>query len=206
MEADFQICPRTGASECHCKKQLSSSNLGNALLSNVKLTLEKLFDDHTFGTTELIDNSLPELNEGAAAATSRKILKNPGDIARALEPIIGNDSATALEEVFTKHLKLAAATLPLALVKETKKLQAAATKFIKQGDEVAAVISSINPRIIPLETAKQEMNTHNNFVVKLVTLRSQGKYREYVSLIDRYTNYAMHLANTIYLGLILSPE
>lgn len=157
----------------------------------------KVFDEHAIYTSSLITASVPELLPEASFLTER-LLQNPKDIANLIRPLKGNQVANQVENLFTEHLKLAAAALEPARLNNKAALENAANAFIMQGDKIANLLSKLNPNVLSLNSSKNLMKQHNNFVVRLLDLRSRGLHQQYIQAFDQYLNHISMMANTIY--------
>jgi hypothetical protein len=193
------FCPVTGDYPCKCDTKLAVTPMGTALMTDVKAALRKLFDDHVDYTNLVIMESVPMLNPYAKDFIGR-LLKNPTDIANLLVQIKGVPLAAEIKEAFTEHLKLAAATLE-PVRNGNGVATEAVKKFKNQGNILAGALSKINPVKLPLTFSLQLVNEHNDFVVKLVTLRATKKPREFIETLDMYRKHAMMWADAIYEAL-----
>ena len=183
---------------CKCKMAAGKVVVN---FEDFKTILKRVFTDHAVYTSLLIMQSVPTLQPDASVITERLLL-NPKDIRNLLEPFLGSKIGMQLEEAFTQHLKLAAGTLePLRLGKK-REVQDAVNKLVDQGVKVGTLLGSINPSKLSTAVAIKEFETHNNFVVELATLRSQGKYIEYINLYDIYFDHMMGLSDLITIALV----
>ena len=195
-------CPVTGGKRCHCNT-LQIHQKATELPVDLRSAVRVIFTEHAVYTSYLILESLPTLDPDAAVvkALTERLLRNPHDMADLLAPKVGVTNATNVQQVFTKHLELAAATLEPARLGDTDKLTGAVTAFVTQGNDVARVLYSLNPSKLPLADMEKEMTTHNNLVVQLVTFRSK-RNADYWSLYDFYYSHLLFLADTIYQALV----
>ena len=164
------------------------------------LALRSLFDDHTLYTSQLIIESLP-IKQPDADIIAQRLLQNPSDLYNLLAPVIGSQSASSVSHVFADHLKLAAETLTPLREGRQNDLNRAVCLFMKQGNDVAQVLASINPNTLSLQDAQEMMRSHNEMVIQLAILRNQNKYQEYIQLFDHYRQHLLTLANTIFNAL-----
>lgn len=99
--------------------------------------LRKLFSDHTWYTSTLINASLPIL-QGDADSIRNRLLRNPQDIYDLLAPIVGGERALVVRDLFTEHLVIANGLL--TAIRENQP-QAAISQgvstFYTQGDRLA---------------------------------------------------------------------
>ena len=187
-------CPRTGDPICKCKKADGKIIID---FDAFKTAMRRIFTDHAVYTSKLIEKSVPTLLPDAND-TAARLLENPLHIRTVLEPILGPVVGEQLQNLFTEHLKLAAATLEPARTEKSREVKIGVEKLLEQGKQVGMLLGSIDPTKLSPELAIREFNTHNNYVVSLVTLRTQrGKDKEYINLYDDYFNHMMALSDSV---------
>jgi hypothetical protein len=196
-------CPTTGEYGCSClvNPDQYQSELGNALKVDLKASLRKVFSEHSDYTHFLIVESLPVLQASVSAVTTR-LLRNPIDIANRIEPLVGPDKAELVAQLFTDHLKLAAAALKPVREGHKKATQEAVEKLYQQGDVLAEGLYLLNPKKLDLETVTRMIHEHNEFVVELATLRQTKQYEEYIMTYDEYTKHMLMIADALYQALM----
>ena len=194
----MNYCKITGDPICKCKRKENKIVVN---FDDFRLAMRRIFTDHAVYTSLLIMQSVPVLQQDADEIAAR-LLENPSHIRFLLEPFLGVEVGIKIEEAFTQHLKLAASALEPVRLNRTRETQAAVNKLLEQGTLVGSLLGSINPLKFPENKAIEEFNTHNNFVVKLATLRSQGNYKEFISTYDIYFNHMMEMSDTITVALI----
>jgi len=190
------FCPVTGDYPCQCKDKLAVTEIGAALLTDMKAVLRKLFSDHVNYTSLVVRSSVPqELPE--AAADVKRLLKNPIDIANLLVNVVGAPLATEIKDAFTQHLILANSALKPVREGNTAGVQRAVAQFYEQGNTLADSLSKLNPSKLPQDYVLKLIREHNEFVVKLATLRQQRKYEEYNETFDKYYKHMLALADAV---------
>src|SRR5690348_2238491 len=91
-ETKTEYCPRTGLPECKCDNKLASTPMGNALLTDPKCAIKKLFGDHEKYTNWLIISSFGNLSD--AGDVVNRLIKNANDIAKFIAPLIDANGNT----------------------------------------------------------------------------------------------------------------
>lgn len=195
----MSFCPRTGGSVCLCDT-LPRTKIGVGMLLDLKSALRRVFGEHTLYTGAFIVASLPDKSPDADIVSTR-LLQNPADIANLLRPIVGPQLADDINDMFTKHLMLAAAGVEAVRGGNKQKIDQASEYLLNQGDDVAAVISAINIDKLPLHKVEEEFYQHNSFVLELAGLRAARKYEEYITLFDTYRAHMDMLSDLIYNAL-----
>ena len=194
----MNYCKVTGDPICKCKRTEGKVIVN---FNDFKTAMRRVFTDHANYTSLLIMASVPVLQPDAGEIATR-LLENPMHIRVLLEPFKGPIVGAQIEQVFTEHLKLAAAALEPARMNRKRELQSDVNALLEQGKQVGMLLSSINPLKFSPENAINEFTTHNEYVVKLVTLRSQKKYKEYIDTYDMYFNHMMELSDLITIALV----
>ena len=194
------FCPVTGENQCHCADK-AATPLGAAIRMDLGGVLRKLFTDHAVYTNWLILASLPILQRDAPDVVER-LLKNPDDIAALIAQIKGPQAATAAQQVISDHLLLANAALKPVREENAAETQMAVNAFYVQGDTFGDVLSSLNPKKLTKEQARAMVRKHNEYVVQLATLRTQGKFKEYIMIYDEYYKHMLMFSDQVYNTLL----
>ena len=195
----MSFCPVTGGKECFCETK-PATKIGSALLVDAKAALRKLFSDHLFYTLLVINETVPHV-EPSQPEFVKRLLQNPKDLGEFLTPIVGADKAKIVDQLFTEHLELAAATLGPLNAGDKKKIDAAVKAFFDQGERLAQGLSSLRPNKLSLVFAWDLVSQHNHFVVDLAVLRSEGKTKQQIKTFDRYFHHGLKFADVIYEAL-----
>lgn len=193
----MSLCPITGETPCKCRHKLSRTEFGNALLTDLKSSLRKLFSDHAWYTSWLIVESVPVLQPDNGVVAQR-LLRNPDDIASLLSHIIGAEKARGVGTLFKNHLLLAAAALEPVRNGQTELVNAAVQKFYDQGNLVGAGLHQLNPHKLSQEYATAMMRQHNEYVVQLATLRQKQDYENYIVTLDAYYKHMLQFSDMVY--------
>ena len=195
------FCPVTGETPCKCAEKRSVTTIGSALKVDLKSALHKVFTDHVVYTNLVIMESVPTLEHDTPALVKR-LLQNPEDMKKLFEPILGTPLANSIKDAFHQHLVLANDALQYVRNKDAAGTSVAVEKFYTQGDtQLSPVLVQINPQQLPYSTVQQMIHQHNEYVVKLATLREQGSYQEFVDIYDAYYKHMLMLADAVYRAL-----
>jgi hypothetical protein len=82
------------------------------------------------------------------------------------------------------------------------KLADAQARWAKNGDDIAAVLASVNPRYWKLGAMKAELRMHLKLTTNEVVARLQGKWNADVAAYERIHSHALHLSDVLSDGLI----
>lgn len=186
-------CAITGEKHCKCmghKEPIDHVDL--------KSTLRKLFTDHAvynaFVLKSIIDGVPPDV-------FIKRLLVNQKDIGEELKPFIGNTKGNLITKLLTEHIKLAGECIKAA-VKGDKQIQKKIDMLFKNGDQVAAALTSINPQKLPYDITQEMFEIHNNFEVDMAMARIAKDYKKEQILYDAYYNEILDMSDHIYLALL----
>ncbi|MGE5527998.1 MAG: acetylglutamate kinase [Patescibacteria group bacterium] len=132
---------------------------------------------------------------------TRRLLRNPADIAAVFRPLYGNEIAQKLNDLITTHLVLAA-----QLVKESKAGDTAAAaeterRWYANGEEIAAFLSSINPYWSREEMTRM-WREHLDLVKAQAVARLNKDYAADIAFYDEGEQLLLRMADEFTAGLI----
>lgn len=183
-------CPITGETNCKCLFDRSNLVLPEV---DLKTTMLKLWSDHGNYTVFVI-KSIVDHNQDTDVLLPR-LLNNQKEIGDQLKPYIGTAKGNKLTKVLQEHIKLAGEVIKAATY--NKPIEQAKAKLFKNSDEVAMVLTSINPDILPYEETQEMFRVHNEFVINMTIARLQKNYKKEIKLYDAYINELVMMSNMI---------
>ena len=162
--------------------------------------MRKLWEDHITWTRLAIIS----LTTGSpdTEATVGRLLQNQTDIGDAVKPFYGDAAGNALTAELRKHILIAAEVIAAAKAGDAAKLADAQARWARNGEDIAALLHSVNPREWTLEDTKGEMHTHLELTTNEVVARLHGDWPADVAAYDRVHEHALHLADLLSEGLI----
>lgn len=134
-------------------------------------------------------------------AVTNRLLQNPKDFAKLLQPIYGVKMAGRFQELFTQHLLIAADLVNAAKNAEVSKANDARKRWYENADEIAGFLSSVNPCWDETKW-KTMLYSHLEMTEKEATLRLRGNYAADIQMFDNIENEALKMANYMYCGII----
>ena len=201
----LETCKVTGENKCRCDE---NSLLPEQITASLHGLIRKLFMDHVVYTMFYLKSAIfggPDVDFLLA-----RLLENQTDIGSNLSTLasVGSMKGTALGNSLTEHIKAAGAAVAAAIAynqKKTKPNQGtwdrAVASLFAQGDELSAVLSSINPEMLPLPVIKEHFHMHNQQVLDLASLLLEHRFADEVRVYDAYVNHMLHVADSIYLAV-----
>jgi len=161
--------------------------------------LRALWEQHVYWTRLAVDSIVAR---GAdEQATLARLLRNPKDFARALQPYYGAENAKQFENLLTEHLTIAAELVKALQAGDTQAAANARKRWFANADEIAAFLASINPYWSEA-TWKSMMYEHLNLLTGEVASRLAGKYEENVATGDPIEKQALEMADEMTKGIL----
>jgi hypothetical protein len=167
-----------------------------ALRSNMR----RLWEDH-ITWTRLAIISLTT-NSPDTEATVGRLLKNQTDIGNAVKPFYGNAAGNELTKQLRTHILIAADVIAAAKSGDAAKLADAQARWARNGDDIAAVLNSVNPRNWKLAAMKAELRMHLKLTTEEAVARLNGNWNADVAAYDKIHRHALHLSDLLSTGLI----
>jgi hypothetical protein len=162
--------------------------------------MRRLWEDHITWTRLAIIS----LTTGSpdTDATVGRLLQNQVDIGNAVKPFYGEAAGNELTGQLRKHILIAADVIAAAKAGDAAKLAEAQARWAANGDDIAALLHSVNPRHWPLATMKAEMHMHLELTTQEVVARLEGRWADDVAAYDKVHDHALHLSDLLSDGLI----
>lgn len=188
-------CPITSEVNCKC---IDGKPGISALQVDLRAALVKLFIDHGVFTA-LVLKSIVDGGRDTTVLLNR-LNQNQHNIGDQLKPILGEAFGNELTNVLLEHIKLAGAVITAA-AKNDLTLDDKITQLFDNSDEVAAVLTSINPDKLPYEVTQRMFHIHNQFIIDMTIHRLNHDYQNEITLFDAYIGELIQMANSIYQAL-----
>jgi hypothetical protein len=162
--------------------------------------MRKLWEDHITWTRLAIISlaaGTPDTN-----ATVARLLRNQTDIGNAIKPFYGTAAGNTLTRELRTHILIAADVIAAAKAGDTAKLADAQARWVKNADEIAAVLNSVNPRYWKLGTMKAEMHMHLKLTTDEAVARLHGKWGADVAAYDKVHAHILHMSDLLSDGIV----
>jgi hypothetical protein len=166
----------------------------------LRTDMRRLWEDHITWTRLAIIS----LTTGSrdTEATVARLLQNQTDIGNAVKPFYGTAAGNQLTRQLKQHILIAADVVAAAKAGDQAKLAAAQSRWAENGDAIATVLASVNPRFWKLATMKAELRTHLQLTTEEAVARLQGKWEADVAAYDKIHLHALHLSDLLTEGVI----
>jgi hypothetical protein len=165
----------------------------------LRTDMRKLWEDH-ITWTRLAIISL-ETGTPDADATVARLLRNQTDIGNAIKPYYGKAAGNELTRQLRAHILIAADVVAAAKAGDSAKLADARARWVKNADEIAAVLHGVNPRHWKLGAMKAEMHRHLDLTTQEAVARLQGNWTADVAAYDKIHRHILHMSDLLAQGI-----
>jgi hypothetical protein len=162
--------------------------------------MRRLWEDHIVWTRLAVISLTTDAPD--TEATVGRLLRNQTDIGDAVKPFYGDAAGNALTAELRKHILIAAEVIAAAQAGDAAKLTDAQARWAANGEDIAALLHSVNPEHWKLDALKAELRTHLQLTSDEVVARLQGRWEDDVATYDKVHDHALHLADLLSQGLI----
>lgn len=185
-----------------CATLIVSSALpaqGSASKAELHDNMRRLWEDHVTWTRLFIVSTVAGLPD--AKPTTERLLKNQEDIGAAVGSYYGKDAGNKLTALLKTHIATAGELVVASKAGEQEKAADAKKRWYANADEIAAFLSTANPKHWPLATMKSTMKTHLDQTLEEATHRIQGNYAADVNDYDRIVTHILMMADVLSSGI-----
>jgi hypothetical protein len=162
--------------------------------------MRKLWEDHITWTRLAIISLTTDSPD--TEATVGRLLKNQSDIGNAVKPFYGRKADNELTNQLRRHILIAAEVIAAAKAGDSAKLADAQARWAKNGDDIAAVLASVNPRYWKLGAMKAELRIHLKLTTDEAVARLKGDWSGDVAAYEKIHTHALHLSDVLSDGLM----
>ena len=167
---------------------------------SLKLAMRKLWEDHITWTRIFIISALGDLPDKAAATD--RLLRNQTDIGDAIKPFYGDAAGTKLTGLLRDHILIAADIVTAAKAGDGDKLNASKAKWTANADDIAAFLSSANPKNWPAADLKAMMREHLATTTAELEARLNKDWAGDVKAYDRVHDHILMMSDALSDGII----
>jgi hypothetical protein len=165
----------------------------------LRTDMRKLWEDHITWTRLAIislETGTPDTN-----ATVARLLRNQADIGNAIKRYYGKAAGNELTKQLRAHILIAADVIAAAKAGDSAKLADAQARWVKNADQIAAVLHSVNPRYWKLGAMKAEMHRHLDLTTQEAVARLQGNWTADVAAYDKVHQHILHMSDMLSQGI-----
>jgi hypothetical protein len=192
-----------GTSPNHAQAPMAMTAHPSALTRKavtLHMDMRKLWEDHITWTRLAIislESGTPD-----TVATVARLLRNQADIGNAIKPYYGKAAGNELTRQLRAHILIAADLIGAAKAGDSAKLADAQARWVKNADQIAAVLHSVNPRFWKLGAMKAEMHRHLDLTTQEAVARLQGNWTADVAAYDKVHRHILHMSDMLSDGIV----
>ncbi len=162
--------------------------------------MRRLWEDHITWTRLAIISLTTDAPD--TEATVGRLLRNQTDIGNAVKPFYGEAAGDELTRQLRRHILIAADLVAAAGAGDQAELADAQARWETNADDIAAVLSSVNPRHWKLAEMKSELRIHLELTTEEAVARLRGDWAADVAAYDKIHDHALHFADLLSTGLV----
>ena len=157
--------------------------------------MRQLWEDHITWTRLAIISLITGSPD--TEVTVARLLRNQTDIGNAVKPYYGNAAGRELTRQLKQHILIAAARAGSQAT-----LADAQARWATNGDDIATVLASVNPRHWKLAPMRAELRMHLKLTTEEAVARLTGNWAADVAAYDQIHAHALHMADLLSTGLV----
>ena len=162
--------------------------------------MRKLWEDHITWTRLAIISLTTESPD--TEATVGRLLQNQSDIGNAIKPFYGKAAGTKLTALLREHILIAADLIAAARSGDQEAVSSQQARWQANADEIAAFLSSANPRSWRPAEMRTMMRSHLRLTTNEVVARLTKNWSADVRAYDRIHVQILHMADMLSDGLV----
>ncbi len=186
---------------------LPAPALGSVSTANVlgkqfafRNAMRALWEDHIAWTRLYIVSVAADLPD--KDATAQRLLRNQADIGNAIKSFYGDAAGDRLTALLRGHILTAAELLAAAKAGDTAKVGEASKRWYANADEIAAFLSSANPKSWPPGEMKAMMRGHLDLTLEEASARLKGDWAVDIAAYDKVHKQILQMADMLSAGII----
>jgi hypothetical protein len=166
----------------------------------LRRAMDRLWEEHVAWTRLAIISLTTHAPD--TKATVARLLRNQTDLGNAVKPFYGAAAGTQLTALLREHILIAADLIAVAQKGDGAGVSAQQARWTKNADEIAALLSSANPRFWKLGAMKTMMHEHLRLTTDEVVARLKGDWAADVKAYDRVEREILHMSEMLADGLV----
>lgn len=162
--------------------------------------MRKLWEDHTTWTRLAIVSLVADLPD--TDATVGRLIQNQEDIGNAIRPFYGDPAGDGLTALLKDHIAVAAEIVLAAKAGNQVGVEDAKARWYANGEEIAAFLSSANPKSWSPEMMRQMMHDHLDLTFQEAVAQLTGDFAGSVATYDAVHAQILQMADMLSAGII----
>jgi hypothetical protein len=162
--------------------------------------MRRLWEDHITWTRLAIISLTTDSPD--TEATVARLLENQADIGDAVKPFYGEAAGNELTRQLRLHILIAADVVAAARAGDQPRLADAQARWLANADDIAAVLTSVNPKYWKLATMRAEMQKHLDLTTQEAVARLQSNWSADVAAYEQIHEHILHMSDLLSSGLV----
>ena len=162
--------------------------------------MRKLWEDHITWTRLAVISLTTDSPD--TQATVARLLRNQADIGNAVKPFYGKAAGAKLTMLLREHILIAADLIAAAKSGDQEAVASQQVRWQANADEIAAFLSSANPRSWKPAEMRAMMRSHLRLTTDEVVARLTRNWAADVRAYDRIHVQILHMADMLSNGLV----
>jgi hypothetical protein len=162
--------------------------------------MRKLWEDHVTWTRLAVISLTTDSPD--TQATVGRLLRNQADLGNAIKPFYGKAAGAKLTTLLREHILIAADLIAAARTGDQGAVTSQQARWQANADEIAAFLSSANPRSWKPAVMRAMMRSHLRLTTNEVVARLTKDWSADVRAYDRIHVQILHMADMLSDGLV----
>jgi len=180
------------------KRAVATTGHGSAA-ADLKMSMRKLWTDHTVWTRDYIIAAVDDKPDATAAAN--RLMKNQEDIGRAIAGYYGPAAGQQLTTLLKEHISIAVDLIKAAKAGNKTAQQQADDRWQKNAVDIATFLSKANPNW-PQATLVDMMKKHLSTTTAEVVARLMHDYEGDVRAYDAVYDHILMMSDVLSDGIV----
>ncbi|WP_232696838.1 LysM peptidoglycan-binding domain-containing protein [Brevibacillus daliensis] len=176
------------SSECICMAEVQLSN-----------QMRMLWEQHVYWARMLIISIAANLPD--EQFVTKRLLRNPPDIANLIKPYYGEKNAAIFNQLFTEHLVIGAELVKAVKAGDSNAAARIEKRWYKNADDIAAFLSSINPNW-PMRDLQKMLYEHLGLTEQEAGYRIHNDFASDIATFDKIEQQALMMADALTAGIV----
>ena len=183
-----------------CLPVIASAESDMMKQADFRNAMRKLWEDHITWTRLFLVSAIADLPD--KGPTTQRLLQNQADIGNAIKSFYGDAAGDKLAALLKDHILTAADLIAAAKANESAKMEDAKKRWYANADEIAAFLSSANPKNWPLADLKSMLHEHLDLTTNEVVARLKGDWTADIAAYDKIHEQILKMADALSSGII----
>jgi hypothetical protein len=162
--------------------------------------MRRLWEDHVTWTRLAIVTFAAD--SPGFGPTAERLLQNQADIGDAIRPFYGDAAGDQLTTLLREHITIAVELLQAAESGDTTAFNDAKARWEVNADQIADLLSSVNPRHWPQEAMRAAMRMHLDQTLAEAAHELAGAYQASIADYEEVHHHILGMADLLSSGII----